>query len=215
MRDVSSSEELPQPRRTTTRLVDDAQYMNALAREAVAGDSAAMRQLLDHLRPTMRRVVVGVMGAKHPDLDDIVQQSLIALVQALASFRGECHPAGYASRIAFREALRARRRARIRATQWDTVAQLTPNDTEREVPADSGLPERRRQVMRDLLEELPTPQADTLGLRVILGWSLEEVAAATEVPINTVRSRIRLAKEALRRRIAPDPTLAHGLLAES
>jgi RNA polymerase sigma-70 factor (ECF subfamily) len=42
----------------------------------------------------------------------------------------------------------------------------------------------------------------------VLGWSLEEVASATGVPVNTVRSRVRLAKEALRRRIEALPHLA-------
>jgi RNA polymerase sigma-70 factor (ECF subfamily) len=40
---------------------------------------------------------------------------------------------------------------------------------------------------------------------------MQEVADATGAPINTVRSRVRLAKEALRRRIEEDPTLAELL----
>jgi RNA polymerase sigma-70 factor (ECF subfamily) len=40
---------------------------------------------------------------------------------------------------------------------------------------------------------------------------MEEVAEATGVPLNTVRSRLRLAKEALRRRILEDPALAATL----
>jgi len=50
-----------------------------------------------------------------------------------------------------------------------------------------------------------------LALRVMLGWSLEDVAQATGAPLNTVRSRVRLAKEALRRRIEADPSLADRL----
>jgi RNA polymerase sigma-70 factor (ECF subfamily) len=59
-----------------------------------------------------------------------------------------------------------------------------------------------------LLEDLPEEQADVLALRVVLGLSLEEVAQATGAPLNTVRSRVRLAKEALRRRIESTPELA-------
>jgi RNA polymerase sigma-70 factor (ECF subfamily) len=36
---------------------------------------------------------------------------------------------------------------------------------------------------------------------------LEEISAASGAPINTVRSRMRLAKEALRKRIEADPAL--------
>ena len=44
-------------------------------------------------------------------------------------------------------------------------------------------------------------------MRVVMGWTLEEVSRATGAPINTVRSRVRLAKEALRRRIEAAPEL--------
>ena len=55
--------------------------------------------------------------------------------------------------------------------------------------------------------ELPDRAQTALALRVVLGLSLGEVAAATHVPLNTVRSRIRLAKEALMARIEADPAL--------
>ncbi|MCA2981704.1 MAG: hypothetical protein INH37_25795, partial [Myxococcaceae bacterium] len=72
---------------------------------------------------------------------------------------------------------------------------------------DHVLAERRRAVIQELLGTLPEVQAETLALRVVLGLSLGEVAAATQVPLNTVRSRIRLAKEALMARIEADPAL--------
>ena len=46
--------------------------------------------------------------------------------------------------------------------------------------------------------------AETLILRYFMGHTLDEVAAATDVPANTVRSRIRLARNALGLRIADD-----------
>ena len=44
-------------------------------------------------------------------------RALIAILRALPAFRGDCHPVGYASRIAFRTALRARRRSRLDTTR--------------------------------------------------------------------------------------------------
>ena len=70
---------------------------------------------------------------------------------------------------------------------------------------------RRRALVRRLLDELPEEQAEALALRVALGWSLKEIAETTGTPLNTVRSRMRLAKEALRRRIGNDPDLADEL----
>jgi RNA polymerase sigma-70 factor (ECF subfamily) len=75
-------------------------------------------------------------------------------------------------------------------------------------PSESAAAARRREAMRSLLDQLPLEQAETLTLRVVLGMSLGEVAEATGAPVNTVRSRVRLAREALRKRIEGDPAIA-------
>jgi RNA polymerase sigma factor (sigma-70 family) len=190
---------------------NDAAELTALARLAGSGDPAATRRFLDQVWPTLSRVVNSVLGSRHPEVDDVIQQSLIAVLQALSAFRGDCHPAGYASRIALHVALRARRNATVRRARHETLAQISASDSDVQWPAAEVSAERRKKALRDLLADLPEEQADALALRTILGWSLEEVAQATGAPLNTVRSRVRLAKEALRRRIDADPTLADEL----
>jgi RNA polymerase sigma-70 factor (ECF subfamily) len=71
--------------------------------------------------------------------------------------------------------------------------------------------DRRRRHLRDLLAELPEAQSETLAMRAVLGHSIDEIAEALDVPINTVRSRLRLAKAALRERIETDPSLGELL----
>jgi RNA polymerase sigma-70 factor (ECF subfamily) len=156
--------------------------------------------------PRVVRAVGAVMGRDHPDLEDAVQLSLIGFVQALSSFRGECHPVHFAARIAVRAA-GAARRSRTRSSAQETSVDL---DAMEGTPVRTGRA-RRTAVLRGLLDDLPEEQAETLALRVALGWSLAEIASATGVPANTVRSRLRLAKEALRRRIADDPELLDEL----
>jgi len=195
----------------STRDVDPAAELTALARLAGSGDPVATRRFLEHIRAPLYRVVSSVLGARHPELDDVIQQSLIAVLQALSAFRGECHPAGYASRIALHVALRARRNTAVRLARHQTLAQISAADPDALWPGCEVSAERRKRLLRDLLTELPAEQADALGLRIMLGWSLEDVAQATGAPLNTVRSRVRLAKEALRRRIEADPTLVDEL----
>lgn len=190
---------------------DGAAELTALARLAGSGDPVATRRFLDQVWPTLSRVVNGVLGSRHPEVDDVIQQSLIAVLQALSAFRGDCHPAGYASRIALHVALRARRNAALRRARSETLAQISASDPDAQWPGAEASAERRKKALRDLLADLPEEQADALALRTMLGWSLEEVAQATGAPLNTVRSRVRLAKEALRRRIEADPTLADEL----
>jgi len=52
--------------------------------------------------------------------------------------------------------------------------------------------------MRDLIRRLRPVQAETLVLRVVLGFSVEEIALSTEVSVNTVKTRLRLGKKTLR-----------------
>jgi RNA polymerase sigma-70 factor (ECF subfamily) len=182
-----------------------------LARIAGAGDSVATAKLLRQFAPRLSRVVRAVLGGGHPDVEDAVQQALIGFVHALPAFRGDCDPLGYATVIAVRTAVAARKRSRTEQTRRDdaidadTLAELRPS------PGDEAMSQRRKEIMRDLLAELPVEQAEALASRVVLGWSLEEIAAHSGAPLNTVRSRLRLAKEALKRKIEADAGLLDAL----
>ena len=187
--------------------------LDELVEAAVRGDVEAMARLVRQLAPSVIRTARTLLGASHSDLDDVVQQSLIALVQALPSFRNECTPQHFAIRISARIAVAARARFARRGERHDEsidvdALQAQPSHE----PVDA---ERRRHLVRELLDTLPEEQAETLALRVAMGLSLDEVAQSTGVPVNTVRSRIRLAKLALRKRIEADPVLLESLEVES
>jgi RNA polymerase sigma-70 factor (ECF subfamily) len=186
-----------------------------LAERAVTGDMEATAQLLKALAPSMIRAARALMGSTHPELDDVVQQAMIGLVQALPAFRGDCSPHHYASRIVVRMAVAARQRSKLRGDRRDESIDLNAVPGSQPSLPDHVTAERRRSLVRSLLTQLPAEQAETLALRVALGFSLGEVAAATAVPLNTVRSRIRLAKQALRKRIDADPQLQLMLEVES
>jgi RNA polymerase sigma factor (sigma-70 family) len=180
--------------------------LELLARAALAGDRVATRELLGSMAPLLLGVVRAILGAGAPDVEDVAQESLLGFFQALPGFRGECSVKHYGCRIAARAAIAARRRARASQERLSEIERqsaplgefLSSHDAE-------ALAVRRRELLRELLAELPEAQAETLALRIVMGYSMQEVAAATGAPVNTVRSRLRLAKEALRERIAADP----------
>jgi RNA polymerase sigma factor (sigma-70 family) len=184
-----------------------------LARAASQGDERATKQLLEAVAPRVGRVVRVVLGFGHPDCDDTTQLALIAFTQGLTAFRGECEPSHYASRIAVRTAVQARRRSHAQRARFDDLSESDEQETSS--AHDDALAERRKRMVRELLGVIPPEQAESLALRVALGWTLEEIAVATETPLNTVRSRLRLAKEALRRKIEADPILRDELEVES
>jgi RNA polymerase sigma-70 factor, ECF subfamily len=57
--------------------------------------------------------------------------------------------------------------------------------------------------LQSTLSELPDEQREAVIMRIWSGLTLEEVAAATNVPLNTAASRYRYALEKLRERLKP------------
>jgi RNA polymerase sigma factor (sigma-70 family) len=170
---------------------------------AAKGDNAAVHAVLAGVAPAVAAVVRLMFGARTAEAQDAVQESLVAIHAAIGRFRGEGSFAAYARRIAARVAIAARRR-RASDTVDEISAELVaagPTHDER------IMRERRLQALRALLDELPPGQAESLGMRVVLGCTLPEVAQATGVPVNTVRSRIRLAREHIKARIESDTRL--------
>jgi len=182
-----------------------------LARAASRGDARASDALVTALAPRVSRVVRAVLGRTHPEVEDVTQQALLGFVQALPSFRGECEPAHFASRIAARTAIAAARRARAARARSDDGVDVDGLASLSGQPHEAAVEQRRADILRVLMTRLPPEQAEAVALRVVLGWSLPEVAEATGAPLNTVRSRLRLAKQALRAAIEADPSVAEEL----
>jgi RNA polymerase sigma-70 factor (ECF subfamily) len=180
--------------------------LDSLARAAGRGDRVAQQRLCERVAPAQLSVLRAVLGPASPDVADQLQESLVALMQALPSFRGESSVSHFACRIAMKRALDARRRAKAMASVVDAVASLPPPH-ETGAPSDELASSRLREVMRELMSELPEAQAETLAMKVVLGYALSEIADETRVPLNTVRSRLLLAKKALRERLLSDATL--------
>ena len=176
---------------------------------ARTGDAKAIRELVEALTPDAFRVAVSVLGKHHPEIDDAVQIGILTVVKQLGSFRGDGGFRSFAMRIVSRTALAFRRSDRRTARLAEKIRTnecVEPNEEptdEASDPVDASL----RRVLSELLQTLPDEQAETLLLRVVLEYDLAAVAAETGVPVNTVRSRLRLAREALRRTIEGAPHL--------
>ncbi len=186
--------------------------LRAVAEAACAGDRRAARELLSAVGPLVLRTARVMLGASNPDVEDVVQESLAGLMQSLRSFRFDCTVLHFATRIAVH-----------RASAWRRGVRRAPNAVERntdtlssdESPSKEVRLDVRRRLVRELLDTLPESQAEALTMHVMLGYSVDEVAEATGVPLNTVRSRLRLAKDALRERIERHPYLAGSLGGEA
>lgn len=184
----------------------DRAYVVDVIERARQGESAAIQQLVAHLTPGVLRAATALLGAGHPDIEDLVQESLLAVLDALPHFRGECTLLHFAVRIAARKAVSVQRRGQ-QVTGWLQRLwrrERAQTEAEAAVHIDEHA-SQRRELLRRLLRELPEEQAEVMLLRIVFDHSIEETAAYTGAPPNTVRSRLRLAKLALRQRIETDP----------
>ncbi len=190
---LAGRDELPRARRNDP--------LETLAQRALRRDRAAELTLLTTVGPAMLAVARRVLGAHHPEVDDVCQEAAVGLLSALPGFRGECGLMHFACRVALLSALAARRRG-ARALAGAEVGE-DPDDFGDGAPSPAELLDaaRRRKALRELLDELPLPQAEVLGLHVALGYTVEETGAMTGATINTVRSRLRRALGALREEV--------------
>jgi RNA polymerase sigma factor (sigma-70 family) len=170
--------------------------LNDAAREALRGNPFALRQFLREIAPLVRSVCRGIMGREHPDLEDTIQDCLVDVVRALPQFRFEADVSHYVTKITMRRAIAARQRARARSQQYAPVDSSTVAVT----TFDEGV-EARAHLVRNLLDEIGEAQSTVLRLRLMLGHSIGEIARITGVSVNTVKTRLRLGKNHLRRRL--------------
>jgi RNA polymerase sigma-70 factor (ECF subfamily) len=224
LRLIRSPQTGPQPERPRVRVearplarerrAEDPLRQVALA--AAQGQREAQRTLLVAVGPALLRTIRGVLGSAPQEVEDTLQEAMVALHLAIGSFRGDCSTQHFACRIAVQTAMNARRRAGHRRRHTPSVP---PEDLHGFAGADLSPPEllaaqRRREVLRQLLCELPEAQAEVLAFHSVLGYTIDETANALAVPVDTVRSRLRTGLAKLRARVARDANLLAALHGE-
>jgi len=123
--------------------------------------------------------------------EDVVHQVFLRLLSAEVAMPDL--PVAYVYRSVRNAALNARKRGLRNA----------PLDPERSVFEHRGGNKEAALALQKTLAELPEEQREAVVMRMWSGLTLEEVAAATAVPLNTAASRYRYALEKLREKLQP------------
>ena len=179
----------------------------SLARGGVAGRADAVRTLIMSVTPAMLRAVRGVLGTAHSEVEDCAQEAVFRFINALPSFRYECSVLHFACKVAVHTALNTRRHEKSRGAGKNDLLEPGDHEAPGPSPADELAGAARREAVRRLFATLPTAQAEVFVMHIVLGFSVEETADASGAPANTVRSRLRLAKQAMRMRASAIPEL--------
>jgi RNA polymerase sigma-70 factor (ECF subfamily) len=186
-----------------------------LVQRTLAGEQRAFEMLVIKYQRRVERLI-GRMVRDTDLVQDIAQETFIRAYRALAQFRGDAQFYTWLYRIAVNTAkkqlMELKRDPLVFQSQMKSGEDDETSAPERELNsgvADTETPEavlaskEIAEAVNAAMDALPEELRMAITLREIEGMSYEEIAAALECPIGTVRSRIFRAREAISGRIKP------------
>lgn len=137
--------------------------------------------------------VLGGMGVLPDELDDALQDVFVVAHRRLPEFRGESKPSTWVAGIAVRVAHDYRRRHSRKPSEPlepHVEGLVEPG----ELPDTSLMRAQALSSVQDFLEQLSAPQREVFVLSELEQQSAPEIAQSLQVPLNTIYSRLRLAR---------------------
>lgn len=183
-----------------------------LVERTVAGDQRAYELLVIKYQRRIERLIARMV--RDPDLvQDIAQETFLRAYRALHQFRGEAQFYTWLYRIAVNTAKKALVEMRRDPVMLESALHVSDEDDEtfrvRNEPSTDETPEtvmaaqEIAAAVNAAMDALPEDLRQAVTLREIEGLSYEEIAAAMNCPIGTVRSRIFRAREAISAKVKP------------
>jgi RNA polymerase sigma-70 factor, ECF subfamily len=168
-----------------------------------SADEEAFAELVRRYRGPVFRLVVSILGqAFAADAEDVAQDVMVRVHQALGTFRGESKFGTWIYRIAFNQALNVKARARFRTPHVGDESLKMAESTDRD-PHERLQDAQCERAVLECVNELPEVYQSALRLHYWLGASMSDIAEMLDVPENTVKSYLYRARR-----------LLHAMLAE-
>jgi RNA polymerase sigma-70 factor (ECF subfamily) len=180
----------------------DAAELNDLVHRSRTGDLDAFDRLIEQYYGLTYRLAYRIIGDQTA-AEDATQEIFIKAWRNMARFQGAARFSTWLHSIAVNHCLDASRRRNRDASRLDT----SPLENEDLYPAlgngavSSPSPSDQWNLsltLRDAIRKLPEKLRVVVTLRYYMDYSVSDVAAALDLPPNTVRSRLYLAMKRLR-----------------
>ncbi len=176
-----------------------------------AGDAAAFNTLVEDRTPDVYALLYRLTEDAE-EARDLTQETFLQAFRSIAHFRGDADLRTWLYRIAVNQARNRwrwwRRRRRAVTFSLDEPARDTEQplasrlrDEHSRDPERETLAHEREDMIVAALQTLARPYREAVVLRDIEGMSYEEVAAALEISVGTVKSRLSRGRTELRRRL--------------
>ncbi len=165
-----------------------------MIRRAQDNDMAAFEEIYRCYAGMVYRVALR-MTRRVEDAEEVTQEVFVAVHRHLKTFAGNAQLKTWIYRITVNCSLNVlRKNKRSPEVAWDEG--FDPEDPRQSV-GEAVEKEAQKFKVASLLENLNTDQKMCLVLRAQEGLSYEQIAQALQININTVRSRLKRAREIL------------------
>jgi RNA polymerase sigma-70 factor (ECF subfamily) len=179
----------------------------ALVQAAKRGDDSAFEELVRRYDRNVFRIAQHITQNRE-DAEDVVQEAFLKAYGNLARFQEQSKFYTWLVRIAVNEALmKLRRRKPERTVSLDEDIKTEEDSMPREIADWSPNPEQQytqaelREILSKTIQGLPPGFRTVFVLRDVEGLSTEETAAALELSVPAVKSRLLRARLQLRERL--------------
>ena len=180
----------------------------ALVQAAKRGDDSAFEELVRRYDRNVFRIAQHITQNRE-DAEDVVQEAFLKAYGNLAQFQEQSKFYTWLVRIAVNEALmKLRRRRPERTVSLDEEIKTEDDSLPREIADWSPNPEQQynqselREILSKTIQGLPPGFRTVFVLRDVEGLSTEETAAALELSVPAVKSRLLRARLQLRERLS-------------
>ena len=165
--------------------------LTRLIHRVASGDSAAFSDFYENARPLIRAVLRRTLHRE--DLDAAEQEVAVAVWQDAHKFdRGRASSETWIAMLTRSRALDYARSRAVRKRSEAEVAGDAPYMDE-QTPSANFAREELREQMREQVDALPEPQRTLVELSFFVGLSQREIAETLQMPLGTVKTRIRSA----------------------
>jgi len=189
--------------------MSDRELDRQLVERAQQGDKHAFGLLVTKYQRKLSRLLSRFVKDQ-AEVEDVAQEAFIKAYRALPSFRGDSAFYTWLYRIAINTAknyLVATGRRTPTVTEFDSeeAEDFDSGEQLRDINTPENLMMTRQiaDTVNNAMDGLPEELRSAIQLREIDGLSYEEIAAAMNCPIGTVRSRIFRAREAIAEKLRP------------
>jgi RNA polymerase sigma-70 factor (ECF subfamily) len=176
--------------------IDPATLIRAIA---ASGDRSAFAALFAYYAPRIKGYMVR-LGAGNELAEEMAQETMLAIWRKAAQFDpARATASAWVFTIARNLRIDAIRRARLALPETDPASEPPPPAADAVLDA-----ARRAQRLRDALSTLPAEQAEVVRLSFFDDRPHAEIERALNIPLGTVKSRLRLAIAKLRTLLEDD-----------